>query len=354
MRTIKQITFLFLVFISIISCTDDQVILPLGAYERGFFISNEGNFGTDNAEVSFISNDGLIVKQDVFKSENNGAILGNTLQSIAFHQDKAFLVVNGSNKIEVVNRYTFKRIATINTGLNNPRYMVFMNNKGFVTNWGAGSNPNDDYVAVINLLTYTVESTIPVVEGPEKIIAHNNILYVAHQGGWSFNNKVSVITNGNAVSQTLTVGDVPKGLGVFNNQLFVLCAGKSSWQPGGETDGGIHVVNLANNTVALWHTFEGAKPNHMTMANNDIYYSRGNKIFKTSVNDLTFNSQEILDATAQNINILYGMSVSQNMIFVLDAVNYTGSNGKVLFYNKAGSYLGAKETGLLPNGVGFN
>lgn len=354
MKTIKQLQILFLALLVLVSCTDDVEIVPLGAYENGFFVTNEGLFGQDQGEVTFISYDGQTVKQDVFKSENNGAILGNTLQSMAFHQDKAFLVLNGSNKIEVVNRYTFKRVATINTQLNNPRYVAFANNKGYVTNWGAGSNPDDDFVAVINLSTYTVESTIPVVEGPEKIIAHNNNLYVAHQGGWGFNNKISVINSSNTVSQTLTVGDVPKGLAIFNNQLFVLSAGRSSWHAGGASNGAFHTVNLSSNVVAQWHEFDGTKPNHLAINNGNLYYTQGKKVFRNSANTSSFSPVEILDATNQNIEIFYGFNVFQNRLYLLDAVNYTGSNGKVLSYDLAGNFLGSRESGLLPNGVFFN
>jgi hypothetical protein len=40
-----------------------------------------------------------------------------------------------SNTIQVVNRYSFKSIATIDKDLKNPSYIVFANGKGYVTNW---------------------------------------------------------------------------------------------------------------------------------------------------------------------------------------------------------------------------
>lgn len=68
--------------------------------------------------------------------------------------------------INVVNRYTFKLIAKIDSGLANPRYGVTKDGKAYVTNANTYSyiNPTtgdtDDYVAVINLATNKVESKL--------------------------------------------------------------------------------------------------------------------------------------------------------------------------------------------------
>ncbi len=48
--------------------------------------------------------------------------------------------------------------------------MTFANGKGYVTDWGDGGSATDDVVAIINLATNTVESSISVGEGPEQII----------------------------------------------------------------------------------------------------------------------------------------------------------------------------------------
>lgn len=355
MKIFKKLSTSLFIALTLFSCSDDTKYVSKGDYENGFFVTNEGTFGQDNAEITFISNDFQTVKQDVFKSENNGAILGDVLQSMALYENKAFLIVNNSNKIEVVNRFTFKRIATINTQLDNPRYIAFSNGKGYVTNWGAGSNPDDDFVAVINLTTYTVESTIAVVEGPEKIKAHNGKLYVAHQGGWNFNNKISVINpSNNTVSNVIEVGDVPRQLEVINNQLFVMSSGRASWHAGGATNGAFHKVDLSNLNVNLWHTFTDSKPSYMAINGSNLFYTQGKVVYKVNPNTSTFSSQALIDATDQNMMIPYGFIVSNNNIFFLDAVSYSGNSGKINIYNMNGVFLQTKEAGYLPNGLIFN
>jgi len=67
---------------------------------------------------------------------------------------------------------------------------------------------NDDFVAVIDLATNTVESTIPVSEGPEHIESIDGKLYVSHKGGYGYGTTISVIDAANTVASTITVGDV--------------------------------------------------------------------------------------------------------------------------------------------------
>jgi hypothetical protein len=81
---------------------------------------------------------------------NPGKTLGDTGQDIGLYNDLAFVVLNYSNKIEVINRYTMVHVATIDSGLSNPRFIAFW--KGYVTNWGNGGSATDDYVAVVNCL----------------------------------------------------------------------------------------------------------------------------------------------------------------------------------------------------------
>lgn len=168
-----------------VSCTNDDTNedTPLGSYDNGFLILNQGGFGHNDASVSYVSSDFSIAQNDIFSVVNPSITLGDTGQDVGFNNEFAYIVLNASNKIEIVNRYTLKSVGSINSGLKNPRYIAFANGKGYVTNWGDGSVATDDYVAVIDLNTNKVSSAIPVVEGPEKVIANLGKLYVAHKGG---------------------------------------------------------------------------------------------------------------------------------------------------------------------------
>ena len=55
--------------------------------------------------------------------QTNGTPLGDVVQSITQFNNNAYVVVNNSNKIEVIDITNFSSIATI-TGFTSPRYFL--------------------------------------------------------------------------------------------------------------------------------------------------------------------------------------------------------------------------------------
>ncbi len=337
------------------SCSsDDDDTQPTpdeAAFQHGIFILNEGNFGAGNASVDFLSNEG-VVTHDIFSLINNEP-LGDVAQSIYMDGDYAFIVLNGSAKVEVVNRYSFEKLGTVSTGLVNPRYMTILNGKGYVTNWGDPTDPSDDFVAVINLSNFTVSSTIPVAEGPEQIVSVNNLLYVAHMGGWNFGNTISVINPGtNSVSSSIQTGDVPKSLIASNDFLYVLCSGKPAWS-GDETVGSMILFDTNTNLQISTVQFPlGVHPTKLVTDGNMLYYTEADIVKAVDMLDIS-NSTTLFSTSSQGVFGAYGMAVSNGKVYIGDAGDYT-SDGKVLIYTTTGNLIGTHTAGLLPNNFGFN
>lgn len=339
-----------------VSCTDDDNNneTPLGSYDNGALILNQGGFGKGNASVSYLSDDFVTQQNNIFSLVNPTITLGDTGQDIGLYQNLAFIVLNGSNKIEVVNRYTMAHVATVSTGLDNPRYIAFSNGKGFVTNWGDGGSTSDDYVAVLNLSTYTVSSTISVAEGPEKIVENNNKLYVAHIGGWGYGKTISVI---NAVNNTLTttvnVGDVPNSLEINNGNLYVICGGKPSYS-GSETAGSLVKVNLSNNTVSSTINFPAkTHPSNLDIVDANVFYTVDSAIYKSTLSATTLPTTSLFTTTAQGVYGVYSFAVKNNKIYVGDAGDYN-SNGKIYVYSSTGTLEKDYTVGVIPAGFYFN
>lgn len=341
------------------SC-EDEIGIPtqtsLGDYDNGIIVLNEGNFGQDNSNVSFISSNFEKLDNNFFKIINPTITMGDTGQDIGFYGDLAYIVMNVSNTIQVVNRYTFKHIRTI-TGLKNPRYITFSNGKGFVTNWGNGTNTTDDYIAVLNLSTNQISATIPVVEGPERIIANNNSIYVAHKGGFGYGKTISVINAvTNLVTSTMTVGDVPNAMKIQGNVLYVICGGNPSFVtlPAVETTGKLVRIDLSNNTVSSTINFAGmAHPSNIDIVGNDLFYTVNAGIFKTSLNATTLPTAPFFSTTAQGIYGIYSFEIENNSIFVGDAKDYN-SNGMVYVYSLSGVLQKTFTVGVIPTGFYFN
>jgi YVTN family beta-propeller protein len=336
------------------SCSSDDDNTPAvarGNYDGGLFIVNEGNNGTTNGTISFLSSD-LKIENNVFTLVNSDKISGDTPQSIGINGDFAYIITNGSNKIELVNRFTFKSIATITTGLNNPRFIAFANGKGYVTNWGEPGSPTDDYVAVLDLTTNTVTSKIPVAEGPEKIIQNDAKLYVAHKGGWNQGNSLTIISAvTNTVTSNFTVGDVPSSLVKDNGTLYILCDGKPFYADV-ETAGKIVKLNLSTNTITSTINFpEKTHPGFLDIENSKLYYTIGTDVYSTAVSATTLPAASIFKAS--KVTNLYGFAVKNNQIYLADAVNYS-DDGDIYIYSLTGTLSNTFGVGITPNGFYFN
>lgn len=351
-----------LVFVALLSsvfltsCSDDDTIVesPLGSYDNGVLILNQGGFGHGDASVSYLSEDFTTQQNNIFSIVNPTITLGDTGQDVGLYQNLAFIVLNYSNKIEVVNRYTMAHVATISSGLNNPRYIAFSNGKGFVTNWGDGGSTSDDYVAVLNLSTYAVSSTIPVAEGPERIVENDNKLYVAHAGGYGYGSTISVINaTNNTLSTTINVGDVPNSLEINNGSLYVICGGKPSYAPT-ETAGKFVKINLTNNSVASTLNFPAAThPSNLDVVDNTVFYTVNSSIYKSTLTAATLPTTALFSTTAQGVYGVYSFAVHNDKIYVGDAADYN-SNGKVYVYSSTGSLEHSYTVGVIPAGFYFN
>src|SRR5688500_15237380 len=122
----KKLKFYALILVTVLSVSfsscDDDDSQPKGKFEDGVFVVNEGNFQDANGTISHVSSDGTVT-QDLFGSENNGLALGDVVQSMTIDSDFAYIVVNNSNKMEVVNANTFVAEYTLKNLLL-PRYFT--------------------------------------------------------------------------------------------------------------------------------------------------------------------------------------------------------------------------------------
>lgn len=334
-----------------VSCSSDDdkgIEPPQGDFVNGYFVLNEGNFGANNASVSFIGNDGT-VQNNIFTAVN-GTNLGDTAQSILLDDDKAYIIMNGSNSITIVNRYTFQHIGNISTGLMNPRFMEIENGKAFVSNWGDPTNPNDDFIAVINLSTSSVDTTIPVSEGPERMEKENGKIYVAHLGGYGYGSSVSVINMANnSISATINVGDLPNSLVEENGTLYVLCGGKPAWT-GDETAGKLVLINTSNNEVISTLDFPNAHPTQLVEDNGKLYYTIDSNVYSANLNLTSIPESPIFSMSGQGVFAAYAFEVEDGKIYVGDAGDFM-SDGRVLVYTTSGVLENTFDVGALPNGV---
>ncbi|MGO1584878.1 DUF5074 domain-containing protein [Mesonia sp.] len=341
----KNYTFLIVCILGLIS----QYNFAQNTYDGGVFILNEGMFGTNTASVSFLD-DSNNLSNNVFANQNTELDLGQVAQGMGFEGDEAYIVSNGSSEINVVDRVSFSHIATITSGIDNPRYIEFNNGLAYVTNWGDPTDTTDDYVAVIDLQNYTVIDNIAVAEGPEEIVKKGNTLFVGHQGGYGYGNTVSVIDLTDYSVSEITLADIPNSLEVDDDYLYVLCGGMPAWT-GTETQAKLFRIDLTDNTAIEEFDFAtGEHPDFLEVENGIAYYVLNNNIFEFDFIDTSLSTTPFIDTTTESLQISYGLSLIDDTFYLADALDYV-TDGIIHTYDVTGNFLNSYTVGLIPNGI---
>ena len=164
--------------------------------ESKVLICNEGNFGWGNASVSIYDKNDKSIVNEAFKATNEYG-LGDVCQSAYYFNEKIYIVVNNSSKIEVVNQNDFKINATIG-GLTSPRYFLpVSNSKAYVTDLYA------DEISVVNLNSKLVTGTIKCNGWTEELAQSGDKVYVSNPEKQYIN---VVDINSDVISDSILVG----------------------------------------------------------------------------------------------------------------------------------------------------
>jgi hypothetical protein len=335
-------------FASCSSDDDSQNQQPLGAYDDGVLVVNEGSSTTGS--ITYLSNDLATIQQNVFSLVNGSESMGGYVQSMFFDGDKAYIASGGADKLTIVNRYTMAYIGAVSTGLVNPRYGVVYNGKAYVTCANDFGSATDDYVAVINLGTLAVEDPIAINDYAERIVEKNGKLYVADSGFGSGTNVTVVDAATKSIVTVLNVGVSPNSMEEKDGTLYVLC--------GSFTDSSKLVrINTANNTIIDSVTMAGSIANaqNLDLEGNKIYFTAGAKIYSNTLNVTTIEDMPIIDTGSAEPFIGYGFGVHNGRIYISQAASDFSSDGKVFVYSTSGgAAIDEFTVGLGPNSFYFN
>lgn len=324
------------------ACRNDEpiVIEPKGQFENGLLIANEGGFTTPNASVAFLSKDLSKQTDDIFAGQNNNEVLGKVFQTIGFRGNLAYLVLNVPNKIEVVNRYTFKKEKTLGANLDNPRYIAFTANSTYVTNNDFFSvrklniyDKNDNFVKSINFDRYA-----------EKVVAADNFVYVQTDGATYASGSAEptghTVTRVNAatneVDKTLTFPDTffVTDMVADSKFVYVLTSGTNA--------SNLYKITASTGTYETIALPAGPAAQMLSLDQGNLYYlTENNKVF--TVNGTV--AKELFSVTA---NHAYGFDVIDGLVYVSDPSFSASSKARV--YSLSGNLVKTLTTGIGTNG----
>ncbi|GAB3233771.1 hypothetical protein GCM10027346_22130 [Hymenobacter seoulensis] len=338
--------------LSLASCGSDSDPEAVEVPTNSVLIVNEGNFQKANAEVSvFGKTSGSLLYKSAFSAANKRN-LGDVAQSISIKGSTAYIVVNNSNKLEVVSLPNFKS-ATIE-GLKLPRYFEAASaDKGYVTETVSYDVPAGQ-VSVIDLKTNRVTKSIAVGAQPERLLVAGNRLYVTNSGA----NTVTVInTTTDEVEGTIPVGDSPNSLVQDRNgNVWVLNGGQTVYNTDYTVDytrttkGSLSKIVPGQLTATTREVSSNlSSPGRLAIngSKDRLYYVYRGGVYSLGVDEATLPTQPLIRRN------FYGLGVDPQDNTIYGGIGSFTAADKVIRYRANGTAIDSFTVNIGPNGFAF-
>ncbi|MXV38184.1 T9SS type A sorting domain-containing protein [Flavobacteriaceae bacterium Ap0902] len=277
-------------------------------YSNGIIVGNEGNFGYQNAEISFIDYTTLEITNDIYKTVNNED-LGNVLQNVNFNNEYAYLVINASNVIKVVNRETFEKQFEITEGLDSPRYIAFNNGKYYVTNMGSRA------VNVYSQEDNSLLSIVDIDKTTEEIESIGNYVFVQNASFGTGKVVSAIETETDTVAQLYDFEGNVLGIESDGAYLYVV-----STEPG-YTD--LHKIDAETLEVVAETRFDGITAGRKLAVSDNIVFFIGNGTNVYGISDDLEGEPTLITSVPDNSwNTFYGFNVLGDYILSADSQGF--------------------------------
>jgi YVTN family beta-propeller protein len=344
---IKHQLFFFIALLTFVSsCKKDkpeEVTIPIVPVKQGggVYIINEGNFQFGNAKVSYYDITSNEIIEDVFQQANN-LPLGDVCQSMKVWENKAFIVMNNSKKIWIVNSSSFIKQDEI-TGFTSPRYILpVSNSKAYVTDLYSNA------ISIVNLSSNTISGTIPLTGWTEELASAYGKVFVTNK----LSDKIYVInTSTDLITDSITVGYASNSIREDKNgKLWVLCEGNQS-----NINASLHCINPLNYQVEKSFQFTNVTDSPWRLninGSNDTLYFLNGGIYQLAITADALPSSPLI---AKGSHVFYGVGINPNNgeVYAADAIDYV-QKGRVYRYKSDGTETNSFLAGIIPSEFHFN
>ena len=374
-RITFQTIILLSVFLFMQSCRKDRVPTPSevesvipadpNASPKGFYLLNEGNMNSNKASLDYIDFRKGNYHRNIYNEINPEITkgLGDVGNDIGIYGNKLYVVVNNSNKVEVLDVKTGRKLSQID--IINCRYINFSGGKAYVSAYlgtiGDPKAPNG-IVAEIDTISLSITRKVEVGRQPEEIAIVGKKLYVANSGGYSptkYETTISVI-------DLITFTEI-KRIEVAENlhrleadqygDLYVTSRGDYYDIPSR-----IYVIDTKTESIKKKFDIAASQ----LVIQNDLAYIYSTEFnYQTGENTISYHLIDvktetilsrsfITDGTEKKIKIPYGIAVnpSTKEVYVTDAKDYV-SPGTVYCFSPDGKFKWSVPTGDIPAHFAF-
>ncbi|ATL47753.1 hypothetical protein COR50_11590 [Chitinophaga caeni] len=373
-RIHKVVAVLLLVSYTISCRKDDTVVPPVTtpvdtakiSVVKGFYLLNEANMGSNKASIDYYDYTTGNYNKNIYPTANPGVVkeLGDVGNDIRVYGSKLYAVINVSNKVEVMDVKTAKRLGQID--IPNCRYITFANGKAYVSAYTGpvSIDPNAPLglVAEIDTASLAITREVSVGYQPEELAIVDNKIYVANSGGYrppNYDSTISVID----ISSFRELKKINVAINLHRlkadryGHLIVTSRGDYY-----NTPSKVFVVDTKTETVI--HRFDIAGSN-LAVAGDTAFLYGSEFNYNTGSFEVTYNMIDlknlqllnksfITDGTEAEIQMPYGLAVNPvtRDIFVTDAKDYV-SPGTLFCFDPSGKKKWSVTTGDIPAHIAF-
>lgn len=298
-------------------------------YNNGLIIANEGNFGTPNASVSYFSYANHQLTNGIYNAVNGEAV-GDVLQNIGLHGNKAYLVVNNSDKVEVVNRTTFQKVATVTDGIMKPRYIAFSNGKYFV------SNSANTTITIYDEATNNKLASVASESSVEKLITIGDKVFVMQAAFGSGNSVMVIDALNNTALTSITLAEGLQWIAAEGNKLYAICGSGSS-----HTD--FFEIDATTHEIVRHLSSESYKAKSKMAIDNGVMYfvANGNEIYAMPLSADALPSTAVLTVADNSWSTCYGFNVIDGMLMESDAMGFTAPSQMSVYNTQTYTQMGS-------------
>lgn len=364
------------ILLSIVGCrTDDYIVYmedeDTGAKTEatevlGMYVLNEGNMGSNKCTLDFLDLSGETAHylRNIYAERNPNEVkeLGDVGNDAQIYGSKLWLVINCSNKVEVLGAKDAVKQGKIDVP--NCRSVAFHKGYAYVSSYVGPVNVSQDaplgQVYKIDTLTLQTVAKVTVGYQPEELAVIGDKLYVANSGGYmvpDYDHTVSVIDL-NSFTEERKI-DVAPNLHRCRadryGQLWVSSRGDYYGEPSHlcwlQKDASGQLQRMGRIDVMV---------SDMCIVGDSLYYMGMQFNYETMKNErmlgiINVATHEVVNrqlTTAKEADAIiqpYGIIVNPNErdFYLMDAKNYV-SSGDLLHFKKDGTFDYKVRTGDIP------
>ena len=316
---------------------DDSNINPGILSGNGVFLINEGNFLAGNGSLSYYSMVSEKIYNDIFSMVNLRP-LGDVPNSMTITGDTAFIVVNNSGKIEVIETETAKSIKTIKD-LISPRNLVPVGlNKAYLTSLYS------EFITIIDLKKCEITGSINIRRSSEAIVVSGRRAIISN---WSSGNEILIVDIDNdKLIDSVRVGSEPESM-VRDREgtIWIMCSGSYM----GNTFPELIRFNPDNKEIMKRFIFPSRSMYPSTLRINntlDTLYFIESSIWKMGIESNGLPELPFISASGRNFYKL-GVSAEDGDLFATNAGDYQTA-GYLLRFSRGGALIDSVRTDILP------